>query len=306
MGLTQNISTLKYENLIGGYNIKTLKNIGASLSLLLATPLLAFAPLASATTNTIHPANMQGWGFAQETATGSGSMVSGPETPPLGTGSANLTVDSTGGVVIAKNGYKGLAFSDLDILKYSTYRTTGSSALAIALQFDFDTDVTDTDNSFMGRVTYEPYHTQVVETGEWQEWDTLNGAAGAGTGNWWLTRTTISASCTQSNPCTLSELITLFPNSGIRNTANANVWLKAGGGWTGGFNGNVDELTINDDTYNFEPVVTASNKEACKNEGWRTANTPSYKNQGDCVSSFASKNKANGNPVANFFRSLTN
>jgi hypothetical protein len=46
------------------------------------------------------------------------------------------------------------------------------------------------------------------------------------------------------------------------------------------------------------------NKEDCKDGGWATSNSPAFKNQGDCVSSFASKEKAKGNPIANLFRSL--
>jgi len=44
------------------------------------------------------------------------------------------------------------------------------------------------------------------------------------------------------------------------------------------------------------PVVL-SNKDQCKNDGWKASNTPVFKNQGDCVSYFASNGKAQGNPV---------
>jgi hypothetical protein len=37
--------------------------------------------------------------------------------------------------------------------------------------------------------------------------------------------------------------------------------------------------------------VTLANKDQCKNDGWKTSTSPAFKNQGDCVSSFASKNK---------------
>jgi hypothetical protein len=40
-------------------------------------------------------------------------------------------------------------------------------------------------------------------------------------------------------------------------------------------------------TYDFEPFVTASNKDDCKNGGWQNArrgNGTGFKNQGDCVS----------------------
>jgi hypothetical protein len=50
--------------------------------------------------------------------------------------------------------------------------------------------------------------------------------------------------------------------------------------------------------YHFTVVATVSlaNKDACKNNGWKTSNTPVFKNQGDCVSYFATggRNPANG------------
>lgn len=45
--------------------------------------------------------------------------------------------------------------------------------------------------------------------------------------------------------------------------------------------------------YDFEQAPTRlTSKEACKEGGWKTSEAPVYKNQGDCVSSFASKKKA--------------
>ncbi len=238
-----------------------IKRISSALAFgfaaVLVVPVLASA---ASTTNVVTPTNSQGWVFIQEspTASGSGSFVNGPGTPPLGTGSVNLAVDSTRGEVIAKSAYQKTKFADITELEYSTYRTSGADALAVALQFDFDNNVTDGDNGFRGRVVYEPYHTQTVTTGAWQTWDTLNDAAGNGTGNWWLSDGTFAASstCAQATPCTWNELKTEFPDGGVRDTTNPNVWLKAGGGWAGGFNGNVDALTVgvngNINVYNFE------------------------------------------------------
>lgn len=279
-------------------NIKrTLRRLSVvAAPLVLAAVLIPQAATAVTNTTVVTPGNMQGWGFAPEAPLGqgqTGQLVSGPETPPLGVGGAQLTVGSTGGQVLATSGYQGLAFSDVDTLQYSTYRTSGAPALAIALQFDFDDDVTDADDAFKGRIVYEPYHTQTVTTGEWQTWNALDDTAGTGTGSWWLSNGAQAAAhgCAQATPCTLAEILAISPNAGIRNTTNPNVWLKAGSGWTGGFDGNVDALTINDDVYDFEPTVTVASKEACKNDGWKTSNTPYFKNQGECVSSFVRKNQ---------------
>src|SRR5687767_2558491 len=108
---------------------------------------------AASSTVVVTPTNMQGWAFAPESgATGSGALVTGPETPPLGTGSANLVVNNPAdGYILAVADYQGVMLSDIDALEYSTYRTSGGAVLAIALQFNIDYDLTDANTSFQGR-----------------------------------------------------------------------------------------------------------------------------------------------------------
>jgi len=60
----------------------------------------------------------------------------------------------------------------------------------------------------------------------------------------------------------------------------------------------VDNVKINSSTYTFDEGVDPSDKERCKNGGWEdfTAAPGPFKNQGDCVSYFATagKNKGSG------------
>ncbi len=65
----------------------------------------------------------------------------------------------------------------------------------------------------------------------------------------------------------------------------------------------IDNIDANGVQYNFEPAVI-TNKDQCKNGGWEDSTDPVFKNQGDCVSSFASQKKAN--PITSFFRSIFN
>ena len=76
------------------------------------------------------------------------------------------------------------------------------------------------------------------------------------------------------------------------------IQLVTDGGWavTGGDQAILfDNTQINDNSYTYEPAPT---KDSCKNNGWKTMNdgTKSFKNQGDCVSYFATnfRNPANG------------
>jgi hypothetical protein len=62
-----------------------------------------------------------------------------------------------------------------------------------------------------------------------------------------------------------------------------------------GLAGYLDKVVfmINGDqtTYDFELNFKLDNKEACKKDGWMTSDDPEFKNQGDCVSYFASKTR---------------
>jgi hypothetical protein len=197
---------------------------------------------------------MQGWDFSQETAgTSTGSMVTGPTTPPAGVGSANLVL-GTGSMVLGKAGYAGMRLDSITKLEYSTYRTSGPAAAAITLQFNIDSDVTDANIAYQGRLVYEPYHSQTVTTGSWQTWNTRDTS---GTGSWWFSRNLMNAAgagCPQSNPCTWDEVLSKFPNIGVLASDGA-VLLKAGSGG-GPADLNVDKLVINNDVYDFGPIPT--------------------------------------------------
>ncbi len=211
----------------------------------------------------INGANPQGWVFFNETLNGTGNFSFGPATPPAGIGSARLTVDSTGGHAIGTFQFAGTRLADISAMRYSTYQNNAGNPgpQAIALQFEVDSNLNDVDTSFQGRLVFEPYQTpaNIVQQDVWQEWDTLQG-------RWWGTGSgasrPVSVACPQSSPCTTAQILSLFPNVGVRAqvTPTAGIFLfKAGGGWTGGFDGNVDKLvtTINGLTTvtDFEPTT---------------------------------------------------
>jgi hypothetical protein len=197
---------------------------------------------------------MQGWVFFQETTGSStGSMVTGPTTPPIGVGSANLVL-GTGSIVLGKAAYAGVRLDSITSLRYSTYRTSGPASAAITLQFNIDNNLNDAITSWQGRLVYEPYRSQMVATGNWQTWDTL---VTTGSGSWWGSPNPISTlddQCPQSDPCTWNEVLSRFPNIGV-NSVDGAVLLKAGSGG-GPADLNVDKLVINNDVYDFGPVPT--------------------------------------------------
>ncbi|MDT7605283.1 MAG: hypothetical protein QOF61_3280, partial [Acidobacteriota bacterium] len=211
----------------------------------------------------VSPANQNGWVFFDDNpgvGTGSGGFEEGPATPPLGIGSAFLTVDSQGRHALGTAAYAGTRMDDITGLSYYSYQdNNANTVVAISLQFDIDYDLNDTSNTFQGRLVFEPYQSGgTVQQNVWQNWD-------ARAGNWYGTRTTVTVNnvagvaqpCQQATPCTWQQVLTLFPNAGVRNTPTSVVLFKAGGPWSPGFRGNVDDfrITVNtaQTTYDFEP-----------------------------------------------------
>ena len=207
-----------------------------SLGIALAAPAAA-----SADTVVVGP-DTPGWASALESGTtAAATFRAGPGAPPLGSGSAGFTVgDGASGVALATAQHAATRLADLTALGYSTYVTSAPGPQAVALQLDVDYDATDADESYQGRLVYEPYQNGAVVPGGWQAWHTL-------AGSWWASREPGRTACPQSDPCSWSELLGAFPDAAIGGA----LLLKAGSGWSG-FDGAADALTVNDDTYDLE------------------------------------------------------
>ncbi|HEX8422290.1 MAG TPA: right-handed parallel beta-helix repeat-containing protein, partial [Pyrinomonadaceae bacterium] len=212
---------------------------------------------ADAATVVVTNANMNGWSFFNEGPNGSGRFELGPATPPLGGGSANLIVDSTGRQILLTQAYAGTRLDQITEMRYSTYKNTNpDQAVDIGIQFDIDYNMTDANTAYQGRLVFEPYQTGTVpRQNVWQTWHAL-------AGKWWASRTNSTGSnglCPQSAPCTWPQVIANFPNAGI----HANYGLpgallfRAGGPWANGYDGNVDAFTVGVNntytTFDFEP-----------------------------------------------------
>jgi predicted extracellular nuclease len=210
----------------------------------------------------VSPANTRNWGFFNDfnSGTGSGGFEAGPGTPPLGTGSAFLTVDSAARHAFEVfTHYAGTRMDDITTLRYGSYQdNNANTVLAISLQFDIDYDLSDADTSFNGRLAYEPYMSGTVQQNVWQTWDARAGLWYGSSSTAIVGGVSVSNPCVQATPCTWQQVLTAFPNAGIRNTPSSGVLFKAGGPWSPGFDGNVDAFKIGigsfSTTYDFEPA----------------------------------------------------
>lgn len=223
-------------------------------------------PVITSETIEVNPLDMKGWEFNSDRDTwamGTGAMVAGPSTAPLGNGSARITTPTSDNrTKLRKYLTPGTLITDIFKLEYSTYRAEPTGGvLAPAVQFDVDFDSTPVNPlKADGRIVFEPYFTYTTQDDTWQTWDAL---ADNGTGNWWVAGPN-GTSCQQSDPCTWTELKAAYPDMRISAKSLENIdtqgaiLFKAGGSWAG-FDGNVDKLVLgigtHITTYDFEPII---------------------------------------------------
>lgn len=223
---------------------------------------------------------------------GSVAFVDGPETPPLGSGSAQFsTNDGADAPALFTWLHSETRLADVTELDYATYRhgsSTTQSHLVPSLQFGIDADGNGT---WDGRLVFEPVYqdggAEAVVSDEWQTWDAYAG----GEAVWWSSRA-IPGVCAFDCYVAWSAIVAANPDAEI-----LEIGFKAGSGWSGEFLGNIDAFTIvasgSGVTYDFEHAVTLAGKEECKDDGWTNSN-PAFVNQGDCVSYFASDGRLHG------------
>lgn len=214
---------------------------------------------------TVRPNKMEGWILRDDNGTGNGgiALVKGPAKPPKGAGSAEFTLtDANDGWILQTfdDRFVGMRLDEITELRYCTYVSQASGVQAPALQLNFDDDVTDSDKSWKGRLVFEPANNQntqgPVQKNEWQCWD-------ADEGQWWSSAGLFgSPRQALANNKTFSEILSTFPDAGI-NSKFGGLGIKAGSGWTGGFLGNTDALTIGVEgrkptTYNFDGLPSGA------------------------------------------------
>lgn len=196
-------------------------------------------------------------------STGATTFVTGPATPPLGSGSLQFSVGANGDtfMTLRTTDLAGVSLSAITALQYSTFVQTpgagGGQAPYLLLDIDTDGDLTTTEDQLFFEPVYQdgtyggdPIPAQgPLATGSWQLWD-------AHSGGWW----SLNAGTFGPPLVTLANYITANPAARIATpSAGGGVRIAAGGGagaWDG-FVGNADKLVITVNgvttTYDFEP-----------------------------------------------------
>ncbi len=227
-----------------------LLGVGAALTLVASVAVPAAAS-ASTITVTVAPSDLvtgvptanQFEVINQSGGAGSVGLVVGPATPPLGTGSLQLTV--TGPLdqwSVYNYDHIGTPLSAITALGYSTYTNNGTTDPILQMEID-PGNVTGTDAGVTySTLNFEPYlQSAGVNPDHWQSWNEL-------TGNVWGTHLT---GAPEGAPLTWSSFVATYPNA----TIEGGVGIDVGAGWSD-MVGNADALTIGTSatttTYNFE------------------------------------------------------
>jgi hypothetical protein len=237
------------------------------------TVMSMWAGISGASTVVVNPSNPDGWTFATvngsflaDPTAGTAGFVTGPGTPPLGTGSAHLATTvggGEGGAMIGTSALDGLPLSAITSLSYSTYMTSnnGQQFPYIALSFASTGSGPADDN-----VIFEPPY-QTPGTGNpaladqgptamttWQNWNAI-------VGGWWDGNGV--AGTPGSGVVSFSDVLAAYPNAVIADMGAPydsflGLEFQVGLGSSGEtYDGNVDDVTIGingaNTTYDFEP-----------------------------------------------------
>lgn len=269
---------------------KLLAGISGGLLLTLSVPMAAFA----ASTVTITPTNFKSV-FHRGTVRpiSSHDFIKGPSNPPLGVGSLELnTVDAVGKQQHLETQQFGALLSEIDGMAYSTYRHSDSTATPVQVTaINMEVDSNGSAPGGFTTLVFEPvYNTSqgTVQEDVWQDWDAYSG----GEAIWWSSQP-ISGVCAFTCYVTWDQIVAANPDATV-----ISYGVNQGGG-NPGLHANVDALSIsvrgNNTMYDFEPYIVATNKDQCKNNGYknmRDADGKPFKNQGQCVSYVASNGRS--------------
>ena len=217
----------------------------------------------------------------------------------MGAGSFEMDtlVENVDKATLTTSDWTGDSLSELSALDYWTYRdpaSTSPSFVAPSINIAILTNAAGPGTGF-ATLVFEPlysYGNAAIQNGEWQHWDTFAASQTGFAGGWWTTRD-VGTNCAFACYATIETLQALAPNATI-----LSVGLNVGRG-PASFVGAVDALSLTmagaRTTYDFESLQ--ADKDGCKKSGWQDFHASDYKNQGDCVSFFASEKRRGPKPA---------
>jgi hypothetical protein len=239
--------------------LKRSVGLGGALALGVTTVLLA-TPALGAAAGVIHVPSDFDPSLSDTRATGHYAVV--------GSGLRVWTEGNTGTDKVAEYVDTATPLADAGEPTLNLTQADGTIPPGFQLVVDFDNDGTN-DGILVGEPTYYG-----------NDWWLNNGAkqfvkdsAPSHTGGFGST-----------NHGTLDQWRTAFPDAVVQ-AFGFSLGSGVKGDWT------INSIEFAGTTYTFAADVTLTSKDQCKNGGWTTSTAPPFKNQGECVSSFAKAKK---------------
>lgn len=209
-----------------------------------------------------------------DTRTGGGTAFVDSVGAPLGVGALQLDTDAstTAKAQLMTPLHVGTPLADVTDLGYWTKRLIGPEHAAASYQLMIDIDG-DLSTAGFTTLVYEPYHNKTVPAA-WTEWD-------VDAGQFWSSQTAggFTRGFGGAPFYTLEDAKRLAPNA-VVTLIGVNI-----GSNNPGYTVQADALTFQGTTYDFEHG--GSSKPDCLDGGWKAAGR-TFKNQGDCISFYAS------------------
>ncbi|MBX7053580.1 MAG: carboxypeptidase regulatory-like domain-containing protein [Pyrinomonadaceae bacterium] len=184
-----------------------------------------------------------------------GSLVIGPGTPPLGNGSAQISVTGSQRRNLATYQFSGTVLSTINTLKFSTYNPSagngGSASRSGYLHFNVDFNGSDT---WQRRIGFVPSQNGTVIQDQWQEWDAINGGAAM----WFYSGATWPGTATPGTTLrSWSDILASYPGVRIRVT-DSFFGIRVGEPYADGYTENIDAIKFGAGAslkyFNFDPL----------------------------------------------------
>lgn len=237
-------------------------------------------PASAATSTVVTPTNLQGW---IKYNGGANLEFVADSTAPAGMGALQMSAIDGSQYGMFWKDISGTQVKASEVnVSYATKRVLGPehAAPAYVLLVDKDGDPKTQDGFY---AIYEPaYNDNGSE--DYNSWNTWSITAES---KFWYTKAYGAKPEGVVNYTSLSSALLNFPYATI-----SAVVLNIGTG-NADWKVLVDSVVTTEGEYDFEPALSPTTKESCKNENWTTFNTPVFKNQGQCVASVTSNKNAN-------------
>lgn len=252
-----------------------------SISLAVLLLVAAFATVVSAAnTVVVTPSNTEGWSTSDTRPGGAVNYVVDATSPYPGEALQLITNSST----TAKAQYMHAASTSLSgVTELSYYAKQVSGPIHADPSYQLAVDLNGAATGGFTTFVYEPYQNGVITPGAWQQWD-------VDAGQMWSSRSFTEGTCAVvaggggAPFYTLADLQSTCPNAVVVGFG-VNI-----GSNNPSYDVYADGVVFNGTTYDFEAEYTPAptgpvSKDDCKNGGWESFTNPSFKNQGQCVSS---------------------